>query len=71
MFNYQTACSQSNTMVSVTFCLQLLLLVLIMKQSDAVSDQSSELLGKTTSSATEITELLLKNQEWAGQCLVS
>jgi hypothetical protein len=58
-------------MVRVTLCLQLLLLVLIPKQSDAASSQCSELLGEITSSATVMRELLLKNQKRAGQCLVS
>jgi hypothetical protein len=54
-------------MVRVTLCLWLLLLFLVRKQSDAVSDRCNELLG----GGTEITELPLKDEEGAGQCLVS
>jgi len=58
-------------MVRVTLCLQLLRLVLILKQSDAVIDYCSEFMGETSSSLTEITKDLLKNQERVGHCLVS
>jgi hypothetical protein len=58
-------------MVRVTLCLQLVLLVLLLKQSDAVTDYCSEFLGDATSSSTELIERLLKNQERVGRCLVS
>jgi hypothetical protein len=58
-------------MVRVTFCLQLVLLVLILQRSDAVTDYCVEFLGETTSSSSELIEQLLKNQERVSRCLVS
>lgn len=57
-------------MVLIALYLQLLLFVLILRQSDAVIDYCSEFLRETTSSSTEIIEQLLKNQEQIGHCLV-
>jgi uncharacterized protein (UPF0333 family) len=58
-------------MVRVSLCLQLLLLVLVLKPSDVIPYQCSKLLGEITSSATGMTELLRENQARASQCLVS
>jgi len=58
-------------MVRVTLCLQLLLSVLLLKQSDAVIDYCSEFMAETTGSSADMMERLLKNQERVGRCLVS
>jgi hypothetical protein len=61
-------------MVCVTFFLELLLLVLILKQSDAVTDQCSELKEKICQLEKDIgitTELKHNNEVLAGRCEVS
>jgi hypothetical protein len=58
----------------VTVCLQLLLLVLIPKQSDAVSDPCSELkeqMARSVQAAARTTELKHGNESLACQCKVS
>jgi hypothetical protein len=60
-------------MVRVTFWLQLLLLVLILKQSDAAAYRSGELqdeMESTEEDMTNTTELKLSNGEQAENCCV-
>ena len=61
-------------MVRVTFWLQLLLVVLILRQSAAVSDQCSQLeeeISRLERDIVRITELKHKNELRAGNCDVS
>jgi len=61
-------------MVRVTFRLQLLLLVLILRQSDAVSDQCRELQedrARLQQDIKDIRDLNHKKKERAGRCMVS
>jgi len=61
-------------MVRLTVCLQLLLFVLIPKQSDVVSAQCSELEDEKIRLDKDINNTqLLKHNKWeeAGQCEVS
>jgi hypothetical protein len=61
-------------MVRVTLCLQLLLLVLIMKQSDANADQCSELQNEIVQLEHELNNTEYQkhnNGENAGRCKVS
>jgi len=61
-------------MVRVTVCLQFLFLVLILKQSDAVSDNCSELQDDIVHIRKELKGLKYLrqvNEERARQCMVS
>jgi hypothetical protein len=61
-------------MVRVALCRELLLLVLILKHSDAVSDQCSELkedVVRLQEDKTNISKLKKKYEELAGHCMVS
>jgi hypothetical protein len=61
-------------MVRLTLCLQLLLLVLILKHSGAVSDQCSELQGEIRRLEEDLkntTALKHNKEQQAGDCEVS
>jgi len=61
-------------MIRVTFWVQFLFVLLILRQTEAVSDQCSELekeMFRLERDVTRITELKNKNEFRAGQCHVS
>lgn len=58
-------------MVRVTFWVQYLFALLMLRQTDALSDHSSELDKVLGKNVTRIMKLKQKNEVWACQCQVS
>jgi len=61
-------------MVRVIFWVQYLFALLMLRKTDAVSAQCSELekeMSRLEQDVTRITELKQKNQFWSSQCQVS
>ena len=61
-------------MVRITFWVQMLFALLMLRRTDPVSEQSSELekeMSCLEREVTRITEVKQKNEFWACQCQVS